>query len=284
MLWEQENSCRHDYTRIIFLYSTLLSMAPIGDLPSIYDRHIGCHNLCQYNWYKCTCVFWSPNNPATRYEKQVCDYLGTLSVVLNQTQVIVSQTKFNDKSWTGVTRALWVMCLYGKESGPWKACHWDGACFLAHLLPTVIIGTDTGLFSLCRKRRCALGPMFLSWSTSHCTLGSLHCCETWGQGNQCYHVGTLAVCCAMNNTNNGLTQITVYFVIYVVVECFSPCCSLWAWGSSPTINNGAEHNYNEPIMNARENRRLIRENMNYILDKFKGKRKQVRESKYNPSP
>lgn len=37
-------------------------------------------------------------------------------------------------------------------------------------------------------------------------------------------------------------------------------------------------------MNARENMRLIRENMNYILDKFKGKRKQVRESKYNPSP
>ena len=32
-------------------------------------------------------------------------------------------------------------------------------------------------------------------------------------------------------------------------------------------------------MNARENVRLIRENTNYILDKFKGKRKQARESK-----
>lgn len=175
MLWEQENSCGPDYTWIIFLYSTLLSTAPIGDLPSIYDRHISCHNLCQYDGYKCTRVFWSPNSPTTRYEKQVCDYLGTLSVVLNQTQVIVSQTKFNDKSWTGVTRALWVIGLYGKESGPWNACHWDGGCFLAHLSPTVIIGTDTGLLSLCRKRCCALGPMFLSWSTVHSTLGSLHC-------------------------------------------------------------------------------------------------------------
>ena len=130
MLWEHENSCGHDYLRIIFLYSMLLSTAPIVDLPSsVYDKHIDCHNLFQYDWYKCPCVFWSPNNLTTRYEKQVCDDLGTLSVVLNQTQVIVIQIKFNDKSWTGVTRALWVVCLYGKESGPWNACHWDRGCF-----------------------------------------------------------------------------------------------------------------------------------------------------------
>lgn len=36
-------------------------------------------------------------------------------------------------------------------------------------------------------------------------------------------------------------------------------------------------------MNAKENMSLITENMNYILDTFKGKRKQSSESKYYPS-
>lgn len=200
-LWAQKNPGGHDCLWIIFLCLTITNISQGGPpLPHIWQTHglsQPCFNMTEINSYV------SPETPATLgyaiYDNQICNYLGTLSSRLNQTHVMVIQIEFNNESWTGVICVLWVICLYVKDSGPWNVCHWEGGWFLAHALPAVIVGTDTGLFSVCYKRYWALGFVFLSSNRTHCTLGSLYHLWVLGARKLMLRIDTLAGCCAVHN-------------------------------------------------------------------------------------